>query len=76
MFLDCFPLVTMENLALWPRTMTAGTLARITMKQTRARIQDNLGLFIVEIHKFWIGCPSKDFGIGWGSHGGSGGRTC
>ena len=61
---------------MWPRTTMAGTLARIAMKWTRALIQDNLGLFIIEIHKFWVGHPSKDFGIGWGSGGGSSGKTC
>ena len=61
---------------MWPRAIAGRTIARIAMKQTRVGIQDNLGLFIGEVHKFWVGHPSKDFGIGQGSGGVSGGRTC
>ena len=46
------------------------------MKETRALVQDNLGLFIGKVHKFWVGCPSKDFGIGRGSGDGGSSRTC
>ena len=60
---------------MWPRTTTAGTLARIAIKWTRVLVQDNLGLFIVEVHKFWVGHLSENFGVGRGSGGGSSGRT-
>jgi len=43
------------------------------MKETRALVQNNLGLFISEVHKFWVGYPSKDFGVGRGSGGGGSG---